>query len=265
MTPDQIEEVKSQPLREAVSWNDQISTVLNDIVSQPLREAVSWNFCGRQMVDKTPIVSLFVRLWVEILCVVSLQATFQSASSWGCELKYFLLWKHMQVCWSASSWGCELKLYHRLECFDHFRVSLFVRLWVEISLALFIFFHLSVSLFVRLWVEISKNDKGSKTSASASSWGCELKCSIFHQHNCVCCQPLREAVSWNMTEYWKAIKEFVSLFVRLWVEITSWYRELRSLVSQPLREAVSWNVGACTTDGTSVCQPLREAVSWNNS
>ena len=78
---------------------------------------------------------------------------------------------------------------------------------------------------------------------------------------------------------------FVSLFVRLWVEIQTmplvWYTGTR----QPLREAVSWNTPAnCTI--TRICgsasswgcelkymislhlrnhgrQPLREAVSWN--
>ena len=166
---------------------------------------------------------------------------------------------------------------------------------------------------------------------SASSWGCELKCLyIVHERNLSSRQPLREAVSWNITceeadelfrsqplreavswnscsisEKEKLIRQplreavswnvncnviicfriYVSLFVRLWVEIQgsapvsgSWTVSLfvrlwvemlqmswKKLMSscQPLREAVSWNAWPADTILEITGQPLREAVSWN--
>ena len=84
-----------------------------------------------------------------------------------------------------------------------------------------------------LWIQI----------LSASSWGCELKC-----HCCI----------------FLSFRSHVSLFVRLWVEISSQLSQKVSEACQPLREAVSWNVSKNEQFDTSTGQPLREAVSWNN-
>ena len=101
-----------QPLREAVSWNvyDYFpcktlrssasswgcelkcllpwATVWTN--SQPLREAVSWNESVKKKLSDGNDVSLFVRLWVEIWTLLRTETEHQSASSWGCELKYKL-------------------------------------------------------------------------------------------------------------------------------------------------------------------------------
>ena len=99
---------------------------------------------------------------------------------------------------------------------------------------------------------------------SASSWGCELK------YSGPAILPLAL---------------FVSLFVRLWVEIPTDLQWPRELLCQPLREAVSWNGllkslemsrkvslfvrlwveihRSCRNSNPGSCQPLREAVSWN--
>ena len=120
----------SQPLREAVSWNTSMKPVLSLTSRQPLREAVSWNeFDAFDFSDA--FVSLFVRLWVEIVYVRLVRNITPSASSWGCELKSsqcrslprtFRQPLREAVSWnmtshamqitrlaSASSWGCELK------------------------------------------------------------------------------------------------------------------------------------------------------------
>ena len=78
-----------------------------------------------------------------------------------------------------------------------------------------------VSLFVRLWVEITQtSDSPSGVISSASSWGCELKLDRLKQNAWLICQPLREAVSWNILFCCVTSRELsVSLFVRLWVEI----------------------------------------------
>ena len=100
---------KSQPLREAVSWNMTGDYMVAVQEGQPLREAVSWNsLCQRNLTEKVGsasswgcelkyysliitgkcfTVSLFVRLWVEMYDRGWNDALEKSASSWGCELK----------------------------------------------------------------------------------------------------------------------------------------------------------------------------------
>ena len=109
--------------------------------------------------------------------------------------------------------------------------------------------------------------------------------SICVKNFCITCQPLREAVSWNINDRTQATVLMVSLFVRLWVEIV--FNSSRSLleIRQPLREAVSWNIfivqgiikdllsasswgcelkySIIWMKATGKGQPLREAVSWN--
>ena len=144
-----------QPLRETVSWNMTGDYMVAVQEGQPLREAVSWNsLCQRNLTEKVG-----------------------SASSWGCELKYYSLiitgkcftvslfvrlWVEMyDRGWndalekSASSWGCELKFIHAVYDVPGKAVSLFVRLWVEIVRILSTSELMAVSLFVRLWVEMN--------------------------------------------------------------------------------------------------------------
>ena len=121
-------------------------------------------------------------------------------------------------------------------------VSLFVRLWVEIRNAYRSWYFKRVSLFVRLWVEIL-------LAARVIRW--------------LPCQPLREAVSWNIP---RRIKK-----MSLCSSASSWGCELKcynfcrktSVRGQPLREAVSWNTIISQIVTGMICQPLREAVSWN--
>ena len=168
----------------------------------------------------------------------------QSASSWGCELKYRLRSKPRNVHRSASSWGCELKY----------------------LAAIMRWYFCVVSLFVRLWVEILRHWPCDGITGSASSWGCELKFyETLKENGILPCQPLREAVSWNNLVVIGIKKSMRSA--------SSWGCELklscmneRAVCSrQPLREAVSWNSTAINIHPPFLCQPLREAVSWNAS
>ena len=99
---------------------------------------------------------------------------------------------------SASSWGCELKWrLHKILC-GFLCVSLFVRLWVEISAGTSSTSAGSVSLFVRLWVEIQIHVQGcriTKVSLFVRLW-VEMITGILQQKE-IWGQPLREAVSWN--------------------------------------------------------------------
>ena len=166
-----------------------------------------------------------------------------------------------------------------------------------------------VSLFVRLWVEMYCDDKADSTFPSASSWGCELKYMSHALSLSIIRQPLREAVSWNTIKrmIWNSGKSSASSWgcelkltrhIRNYVVLmsaSSWgcelkflyplpeYRSLSSasswgcelkcvdiiggiiVFSQPLREAVSWNDEEAMGLTTINRQPLREAVSWNNN
>ena len=65
---------KGQPLREAVSWNVKNKVSVGESNRQPLREAVSWNKIFSIWRFIIP-VSLFVRLWVEIIPVTITSST----------------------------------------------------------------------------------------------------------------------------------------------------------------------------------------------
>ena len=160
---------------------------------------MSWN-TNKCVITESDIVSLFVRLWVEI--------TFVAAG--GQELQ-------RQPLREAVSWN----VIFRMVCPFRYAVSLFVRLWVEMFCQKNYFTRCFVSLFVRLWVEISTR------GPAHSRWKR---------------QPLREAVSWNISPVP--------------------YR--KQYCSQPLREAVSWNMTGDYMVAVQEGQPLREAVSWNS-
>ena len=143
---------------------------------------------------------------------------------------------------SASSWGCELKFPLSTSIAGLGVVSLFVRLWVEISKCFIELLNLVVSLFVRLWVEIWDSIPSSCYLTSASSWGCELKYWFLLSRVRVLNVSLFVRLWVEITTLMRFLKrDIVSLFVRLWVEIlkvlSMWIMRRR----QPLREAVSWN------------------------
>ena len=228
--------------------------------SQPLREAVSWNDVNIKTA-KDNLVSLFVRLWVEMIYKKYKTKQEKSASSWGCELKFrnghwhamdhrqplreavswnnglsatgvnqvvslfVRLWVEMQQINMHSHWPL-VSLFVRLwvemiSCLgfpSSSRVSLFVRLWVEMEQMKLWNFPDPVSLFVRLWVEMTlvmKKMPGSMRQPlrEAVSWNINEMCFSIRYN----CQPLREAVSWNFCKKCNRIYFFASFFIRLWI------------------------------------------------
>ena len=178
-----------------------------------------------------------MRLWVEISFSNSASVHCTSASSWGCELK------------------CNLNNIQKMNG----RVSLFVRLWVEICIRdpdpkLYIRQPLreavswNTGVFARwkykrcqpLREAVSWNNKLSSIGSGLScqplreavSWNVDM---IFYIADHIR-QPLREAVSWNLILEWtiEPMRE-VSLFVRLWVEIY-----LKSVTALLSSSASSW-------------------------
>ena len=80
-------------------------------------------------------------------------------------------------------------------------------------------------------------------TVSSSSWGCELKCTLWPLLQCPHGHPLREDVSWN----------FLSVVLPIFA------------ASHPLREDVSWNNPRNKCEHRSCTgHPLREDVSWND-
>ena len=276
----------SQPPCEAVSWNAIISC--NNKVDTS--SASLWGCELKYLLIGSGgsrwVVSLLVRLWVEINNKInqelqmyrqppceavswnmkswcSLESRSQSASLWGCELKYI-----------ATRWSVHDPI-----------VSLLVRLWVEISIVFFVPSGKVVSLLVRLWVEMMHLMCCRFITSSASLWGCELKYLCIYQTHPWRCQPPCEAVSWNSNEQMENAIDSVSLLVRLWVEIfTDIFKRLLNNVSllvrlwvempehrsytmpskcQPPCEAVSWNMKGLATGIEKSRQPPCEAVSWN--
>ena len=209
--------------------------------SQPLREAVSWNKICLKKAEPNQ-VSLFVRLWVEMWmwkeeihhqCCQPLR----EAVSWNVFTGRCFFPEVCQPLREAVSWNIS-NIRNRL----HGKVSLFVRLWVEMK---------------GIGGEISPEE-------SASSWGCELKCVILPSRinvtwsasswGCELKYAFRSSVfirnksasSWGCElkcnrEICMRISRFVSLFVRLWIEIKWQDETVETVLRQPLRETVRWN------------------------
>ena len=167
-------------------------------IRQPPREAVSWNNFW---------------FWLNSQCV-------QSASSWGCELKYlpaaYRGVKCRQPPREAVSWNvvCDRQISSIQSQPPREAVSWNASLGRTIG-------SLFVSLLVRLWVEISYDMFESPDRLSASSWGCELKYLVSTYKNK---RNLPSASSWGcelkyVSSHNRIRYRTVSLLVRLWVEI----------------------------------------------
>ena len=158
-------------------------------------------------------------MWVEISWSILSSKNGTSSSSWGCELKYIsvLLCRNMRShpLREDVSWNV-VDVLHKFSN----TVILFVRMWVEIFLNLYV-----KCGFVRhpLREDVSWNAfedaQRDESDVSSSSWGCELK--YFHtiSYWFQQCHPLRDDVSWNMLNL----------------------EEKKEAESHPLREDVSWN------------------------
>ena len=98
-----------QPPCEAVSWNASVSP------SAPvIKPSASLWGCELKCTETVigciwRLVSLLVRLWVEMFSLNLEYSHFPSASLWGCELKLLEWLRQFKSDKSASLWGCELK------------------------------------------------------------------------------------------------------------------------------------------------------------
>ena len=231
-----------QPLREAVSWNKIVLNFVIFFTRQPLREAVSWNL-------------------IEFFLVLSEYGQpLREAVSWNVwVLRHTQIVSSRQPLREAVSWNtCGGRSINTT------RVSLFVRLWVEMQNILTLL--LSELSSASSWGCELKYVGGTNLSTeatSASSWGCELKCNMRRW----LLGRMQSASSWGCEL--KCLSPY-SLPFQL-PSASSWGCELKYLGylprlghhRQPLREAVSWNLYLLRETPLTGCQPLREAVSWN--
>ena len=165
-------------------------------------------------------------------------------------------------------------------------VSLFVRLWVEITdCRLLVWIRLLSASSWGCELKFALITPPETSISSASSWGCELKYKNIVLPMLKWGQPLREAVSWNILLFVhffstprQPLREAVSwntkiLFFRCWngSSASSWGCELKCFWQDYSRysslSASSWGCELKSKYSLSSCiycrQPLREAVSWN--
>ena len=187
----------SQPLREAVSWNALALQFALAVISQPLREAVSWNTNTYPNKNSLIVVSLFVRLWVEINQMLSeilpmMVSLFvrlwveiydnfgtcvqkRSASSWGCELKcrkqLIMDSQNRQPLREAVSWNIHIiALQGQPDC-QPLREAVS---WNTLRIHVLPYCRLSASSW-GCELKCIDHCRVNVNMSSASSWGCELK------------------------------------------------------------------------------------------
>ena len=170
----------SRKWKSASSWGCELKfsepVRANTVQCQPPREAVSWNV-GSPSTNLSDVVSLLVRLWVEISLPVTRWAgcTCQppcEAVSWNLREMLWVLKLNCQPPREAVSWNkinpTDVNVAASQpprEAVSWNMNTIRSKLWM------------TVSLLVRLWVEISYDMFESPDRLrSASSWGCELKC-----------------------------------------------------------------------------------------
>ena len=180
-----------------------------------------------------------------------------SSSSWGCELKYMHLPYNSLQQSSSSSWGCELKCMFRKVYGFSKPVILFVRMWVEITaLTLVALIHSSSSSW---GCELKYCSYICHTFqiSSSSSWGCELKYSNFITRLVMFCHPLREDVSWNVLDITLFHMFLVILFVRMWVEISIYFK-----IAESDKSSSSWGCELKLYTSSAMFSCIRSSSSW---
>ena len=176
--------------------------------------------CKKQFLLNKIAVSLLVRLWVEM--DLEWMVPWWKLSQPPCEAVSWNVADEVRKTLKESQPPCEAVSWNSIDIrtISGCRVSLLVRLWVEIP---------TLSLY-------------SSRVASASLWGCELKCTSETKLAGITSQPPCEAVSWNASASAFFRSSAVSLLVRLWVEMHMPYYNILCMLRQPPCEAVSWNV-----------------------
>ena len=235
------------------------------------------------------LVSLLVRLWVEIL--------YKKRWFTGCMVSLLVrLWVEMRGAYTnvlTDSVSLLVRLWVEMQKAGLnpvlSAVSLLVRLWVEISnvwgknslrgrqppceavswnLLCCVIFNdrNTVSLLVRLWVEMWSGRSNLPLILSASLWGCELKYPDLPEN----CYAEKSASLWGCELKLKrsGLYWIFHQSASLWgCELKYFWHMAVKLrrCCQPPCEAVSWNIFVIAFCNQVQSQPPCEAVSWNIS
>ena len=167
---------------------------------------------------------------------------------------------------SPSTWGCGLKFLIRIDIEDTRRVTLYVRVWIEITpleekanpggshpLREGVDWNL-IQFFWTLRVKSHPLREGvdwnilercifSSCIASPSTWGCGLKCNTDASSSVTAVVTLYVRVWIEMYSATAAAAYVaVTLYVRVWIEISDTAMMPLLRARHPLREGVDWNV-----------------------
>ena len=116
-------------------------------------------------------------------------------------------------------------------------------MWVEMHLLSLSQSFRPVILFMRMWVEMIQQQEAPIFPQSSSSWGCELKWGERYRRNPESGHPLREDVSWNISDLRNLVEGRVILLVRMWVEITDAWEERK--LNEVVEKICVGFVGTC--------------------
>ena len=216
-----------QPPCEAVSWNYAVPVICCCCSSQPPCEAVSWNNIQLKYIDMS-FVSLLVRLWVEML--TGKWPPVWRTSQPPCEAVSWNPLKPRAIRISCSQPPCEAVSWNTIIALKRLKaqnVSLLVRLWVEMCFTASVIRSASSASLWGCELKSSEFCTFSVSSSSASLWGCELK----YQHCFPRKRGVRSASLWGCELKYDdnsptVLPDYVSLLVRLWVEMDSTHEYL---------------------------------------
>ena len=192
-----------QPPCEAVSWNDKTNSAKGGALRQPPCEAVSWNVMESAFLYSSIIVSLLVRLWVEMR---------HGPMKWETD--------HRQPPCEAVSWN---NVFPSAVAFCCGQPPCEAVSWNDYSCNAGSLYPCQPPCEAVSWNKNIPSDICAwlrQPPCEAVSWNKSCRSPYPGRRG----QPPCEAVSWNMCIdiYW--VKETaVSLLVRLWVEIQLWF------------------------------------------
>ena len=166
----------SHSLYESVNWNIYQKLFRIFIISHSLYESVNWNKRCLESTIWGKTVTLFTRVWIEILFryeQINLMLVTLFTRVW---IEIIVIWEWLYI--------------------QH--VTLFTRVWIEILCFFFNFVNCFVTLFTRVWIEII-NSKGKLNNAFCHSLyeSVNWNVFIFIIINFIYSHSLYESVNWN--------------------------------------------------------------------
>ena len=186
-------------------------------------------------------VTLYTRVWIEILIRSETYEREMSPSTRGCGLKSLLMMKSVRnsrhPLHEGVDWNIMLYMYHNAVV-----VTLYTRVWIEI------------------WpLESHLQKTTSHPLHEGVDWNVTCISEIVRQIS----HPLHEGVDWNIYAAACLLAD-ASHPLHEGVDWNASLSKLMMLVTcHPLHEGVDWNCCRATHIVKPLCHPLHEGVDWN--